>query len=365
MKLKQGHVLMAGCVVLFFIALLLIRLEYYGQPEDIRGKMTVGVLLQGGFEEPGWNHRNYAGIREAAGVLGLQLDSHENCKAGSQETAETIYQMEQADRMLVVLASADYLANMKAARDCGFQMVFAVPSLEQPPDKQCIPYFVRLYQGEYLAGILAGMHTKSGHIGYVASMSVPETVRCIDAFMLGVRRVNSQADVTVHWIGSWDDADKEIRAAYDLIEKTGVDVINSHQDRAYVQQTAEKCGIDYFSYQDPVQGGSQHNLAMLSCDWSVVYREILQDYQQGQLRELYWAGLTEGAVDLVDYSSAVDMAERQTLEQARQEIRHGQTIFSGTIRDIHGVERCAAEESVSDAVLIHMDWFVEGVKFYE
>ena len=365
MRLKQGHVLAAGCVVLFCIAVLLVLLEHYSNNGDTTKKMTIGVVLQGGFDEPGWNHRNYKGMQEAAGTLGLLLDAHENIKSNSEKAARIITQFEAEGHKMLFLSSADYAGDMQRARVQNSSLVFAIPTLDQPPDEHCIPYFVRLYQGEYLAGLLAGMHTTSGHIGYVASMQVPETVRCINAFVMGVRCRNPQADVTVYWIGSWDDEAGETLAAQRLIDKIGVDVINSHQDQPYVQRVAEQRGVDYFAYQDPIPGASSHNLAMLDCDWSIVYQEILQDYQQGQLRDLYWAGITEGAVDLIDYSSAVREDERRIIEQAKKDIGNGYTIFSGLIRDNQGRVRCAQDESISDAALTRLDWFVEGVKFYE
>ena len=113
MRLKQGHVLAAGCVVLFCIAVLLVLLEHYSNNGDTTKKMTIGVVLQGGFDEPGWNHRNYKGMQEAAGTLGLLLDAHENVRGNSEDAAQTITQLEAAKRKLVVLSSADYAADMQ------------------------------------------------------------------------------------------------------------------------------------------------------------------------------------------------------------------------------------------------------------
>ena len=108
-----------------------------------------------------------------------------------------------------------------------------------------------------------------------------------------------------------------------------------------------------------------HAIAVLVCDWSAVYRRIMQDYQQGQLQPLYWEGIQDGAINLTDFSGRVTEEEKQTVSKAKQEIREGFTIFSGELRDQQGVVRCAKDESLSDNTLIHMDWFVEGVRFYE
>ena len=69
-------------------------------------------------------------------------------------------------------------------------------------------YFGRMYQPRYLSGIVAGKATKSNLIGFVAAYPIPEVIRGINAFTLGVRKVNPQAKVKVVWIYTWHDPGK-------------------------------------------------------------------------------------------------------------------------------------------------------------
>ena len=48
-------------------------------------------------------------------------------------------------------------------------------------------YFGRIYQPDYLCGLIAGMMTKNNTIGYVGPYPIPEVIRGINAFALGVR----------------------------------------------------------------------------------------------------------------------------------------------------------------------------------
>ena len=363
---KQYHILIVGAVVLATLAILLGMMQsYVSRDTRSQPKTAMGIMLQGSFEDKGWNHRNYEDASAAADALGISLDSRQNIVAGSADSQQTIHAMELDGKKVLFLSSADYSGDMEAARKAGSRLIFAIPALERVPDGNCIPYFLRLYQGEYLSGILAGMQTKSNRIGYVASMPLPETVRGINAFALGVRRCNPKAQVVVYWVGSWDVAAAEIQGTRALIEKEGVDVVNSHQDRGNIQQEASRLGVDSIAYQEPMEDSSGHVMAVLVCDWSVVYRRIMQDYQQGQLQPLYWEGLQDGAIDLTGFSSRVTDREKQEIEKAKTEIREGYTIFAGELRDQKGVLRCARDESLSDDTLIHMDWFLEGVRVYE
>ncbi|MBN1659179.1 MAG: BMP family ABC transporter substrate-binding protein, partial [Anaerolineae bacterium] len=46
--------------------------------------------------------------------------------------------------------------------------------------------FGRMYQPRFLSGLVAGTETETGKIGYVAAFPIPEVIRGINAFTLGV-----------------------------------------------------------------------------------------------------------------------------------------------------------------------------------
>jgi phosphodiesterase/alkaline phosphatase D-like protein len=72
-------------------------------------------------------------------------------------------------------------------------------------------YFGRMYQARYLSGMVAGGMTKSKTIGYVAAFPIPEVIRGINAFALGVQAVNPEAVVRVVWTKTWYDPATEKR----------------------------------------------------------------------------------------------------------------------------------------------------------
>ena len=84
----------------------------------------------------------------------------------------------------------------------------------------------------------AGAATESNLIGYVAAFPIPEVLRGINAFTLGVREVNPSAQVQVVWTSTWFDPPVEKTAAESLLD-AGADVIAMHQDSAAPGQAAE------------------------------------------------------------------------------------------------------------------------------
>jgi basic membrane protein A and related proteins len=77
----------------------------------------------------------------------------------------------------------------------------------------------RYYEGRYLAGVAAGRVTRSNVAGYVAGFPIPEVLQGINAFTLGMRSVNPQAQVKVLWLNVWFDPAKERDAAMALMNQ--------------------------------------------------------------------------------------------------------------------------------------------------
>src|SRR5690606_10286648 len=103
-------------------------------------------------------------------------------------------------------------------------------------------YMARFYEGRYVAGVTAGKVTKSNIIGYIGSFPIPEVVRGINAFTLGLQSVNPDAQVKVVWVNTWYDPGKEGAAARALIDQ-GADVILQHTDSPAPIQAAEERGV--------------------------------------------------------------------------------------------------------------------------
>jgi len=102
-------------------------------------------------------------------------------------------------------------------------------------------YFGRIYEARYLSGVVAGKMTKSSLIGYVAAHPIPEVIRGINAFTMGVRSVNPKAKVRVVWTNTWYNPASEKEAAKALLD-AGCDVIAQHQDTPGPMQAAEERG---------------------------------------------------------------------------------------------------------------------------
>lgn len=348
------------CVVL---AVLLVVL-FFGRKEQ--DSVKVGFIMSGDRNETGWNGMHYIGVKQAAAELGVELVVEEKVEEFSGECGRAIDRLAEDGVDVILLSSYGYSEEVRQLVKEMPEIAFYVNSSEYH-DINMSSYFARMYQARYLSGIVAGMKTESGKIGYVAAMANNEVNRGINAFTLGVRRVNPNAEVMVMWTENWDDAEKETEAAKYLIEQ-GADVLTYHQNQPNVIKAAEEAGIYSIGYHEALEGYSEKYLTSVVCDWELVYEEILREFLigQGNTRENYWIGLEAGVVTLSAYSDEVTLEIQEEVDKAKTEIMSGKDVFSGIIYDTEGQLRCEEKEMISDEVLLErFDWYVEGVRIYE
>ena len=165
-------------------------------------------------------------------------------------------------------------------------------------------YFGDLYQMYYLNGIMAGALTKTDKIGYVAAFPIPELVRHIDAYALGVKAANPEARVHVKWIYAWYGPDKARDAAESLIAE-GCDTLAFTEDTPAVievgqEHTEKGKQIFTFSHYSPMQPyGEDSVVSGQLMDWGGMYIKILGDIQAGTwTNEDVWWLAKEGAAIL-------------------------------------------------------------------
>ncbi|WP_029896254.1 BMP family ABC transporter substrate-binding protein [Desulfohalovibrio reitneri] len=224
-------------------------------------------------------------------------------------------------------------------------------------------YFGRIYQARYLTGLVAGSMTESDKIGYVAAFPIPEVIRGINAFTLGVREVNPDAEVRVVWSKTWYDPATEKEAAKSLLD-VGCDVIAQHQDSPGPQEAAQQRGVYSVGYNtDMSQFAPKSHLTSAVWNWEALYEDITRQVKNGEWESKdYWWGLEHGLVDISPFGPMVPQDVRDMVTQAKAEIIDGQeTVFAGPIKDQDGALKVPEGKAMSDEKLLGMTWFVEGV----
>ena len=228
-------------------------------------------------------------------------------------------------------------------------------------------YFGRIYQARYLSGLAAGLQTKSNLIGYVAAMDKTnaEVTGGIDAFALGVAKVNPEAKIYVKVTGSWFDPEGEAQAAQALID-SGCDVIAQHCDTTGPQTAAEKAGkwgVGYNS--DMSKDAPKAVICSVMWNWGAYYTSAVKSIIDGTWDgSNYYGGMKEGLVTLSDLASFADPKAKELIDAASKEMLEGKfNVFDGVLETNDGQKIGEEGKTLSDAEITgKINWYYKNVE---
>ncbi|MBR2179645.1 MAG: BMP family ABC transporter substrate-binding protein [Selenomonadaceae bacterium] len=332
-----------------------------------KNQERIGLLLIDSNNNEEWKKIQYNSLKEVCYEIGAVLLDRQSVTENAVNFKLMISELvNEGAKMIFVTTPTNTLPREYFAEEYP-NVDFATNSVDYR-EKNLTPYLVRMYQGRWLSGILAGMKTKTNVIGYVASLPDSLINLEINAFALGVQRVNPNAEVIVMWTGDWNNAEIEEEHTKRLVNEANADIITYHQNDRTVADTAEALNVDFIGYNDNLEGYSEHRLTSVVCRWDIYYRDIINRYLKGELNHNNdrWLDINSGSVVLTNYSDLVTPEMHNKVESLRQELLQGNNIFSGDIYDNEGVQHCADGETISDkALLFRTNWLVRGVKVLE
>lgn len=353
----------SGIIIgIILIGIILIRVRET-DIEVTRERTKVGFILNGSIDDHSWGQAHYEGMERCAEVLNLEVYYRENVPADEQ-CRDCIEELISQGCEIIICNSfgfGDYaLAAAKEHRDIYF---FHATGVEETDN--LATYFGRIYQMRYLSGIVAGLQTDTNEIGYVAAYPIPEVNRGINAFTLGVREVNPDANVYVEWTQSWT-GDAEAEAATEkLLAEHSIDVLTIHTDTNRTLEMAEERGIWCIGYNmDNIEMYPNTFLTAPIFEWENFYEPHILECLQGKfVGEHYWDGAETGIVSLAPLSRNVKSGIQTKIDEEAQKFRSRTfDVFYGPVTDTEGNVRVREMESMTDTEMLNsFDWYVEGV----
>ena len=329
--------------------------------------IKVGFVYVGPIGDLGWTYAHDQGrlaLEEA--IPNVETGYQENVPENPADAERVIRQFAQDGYDVIFTTSFGYMdPTINVAQDFPDTTFIHISGFKTADNVGTD--FGKIDEPRFVSGQLAGQMTESNQIGYVAAFPIPEVIRGINAFTLGVREVNPEATVRVVWTNTWFNPQTERQAAEALLDG-GADVIAQHQDTAGPQQAAEDRGVYSIGYNADMSALAPNAvLTSVIWNWGPYYIDIVESVMDGTWEsEQYWGGWPDGIVDLAPIAEFVPEEIRSTIEEEISRFKSGEetiyTIFTGPIADQTGEIRVPEGQSMTDEELLSMDWFVEGVE---
>lgn len=222
-------------------------------------------------------------------------------------------------------------------------------------------YYIQHWFPTYVVGVAAGLISKSGKLGYVASFPLPSSFCSSNAFLLGARSVNPNATLQVISINSWFDPQGAAQAGTALIDN-GSDLLFGIMDEPAYLQVAERRGAKAVMWNtDMRRFGSKAYVSSIVLNWAPYYVD-----QVGKRLAGNWTSSTTllpmgGGVDRDAWGETVPPDVQKQADDLRTKILGGYNPFVGPIKDNKGTVRIPAGKAMAELDLYNWDWSVEGV----
>jgi len=292
-------------------------------------KKAVGMalVLPCGSSDP-WCNQGFNAAKKLAseGVVDLKVTT-----GAPQDTAgasQVIRQYAQTGKQLVVAYSTWADATNPVATKFP-KTNFATFGIK--PTSNVALFDEPIYQGAYLAGMIAGGVTKSNTISGAAGQDVPLCHAEMEAFQQGAKRTNPKVKQLTTYVGDWNDAAKSKQAILGQVNR-GSDVVlacGGAQATGMAQAIKNK-KVTGFGYVSDTSSQAPKNFAgTVIYDPYPYFKKMAQDTQGGKFQpgKLYSFGMPQGGVKLElnpSYSVAeIPSSVKSEVEKVQQQIMNG------------------------------------------
>ena len=317
--------------------------------------LKIAFVHVGPVADKGWSWAHHQGAKYVeANLDNVEITTLESIPEGP-DSQRVFEDLAEAGNQLIFGTSFGYMDPMLAAAENYPDTVF-MHATGFKTSENMGNYFGAAEEGRYLTGMAAGAATETNLIGYVAAFPIPEVLRGINAFTLGVREMNPEAEVQVVWTSTWFDPPVEGDAAQALLD-AGADVIAMHQDSPAPGQAAEAAGAKWAGYNtDMTEFAPNAWLTAPVWNWGPFYLKTAQEVRDGTwVSGAYYGNMADGMVDIAPFGPSVSQETQDTILERKQQIIDGTfSVLPDPIVDQDGNERELGD-------IFSMDYFVEGV----
>ena len=197
--------------------------------------------------------------------------------------------------------------------------------------------FASIYEGRYLAGIVAGLKLnemiKAGDIsadeavmGYVGAYPYAEVVSGYTSFYLGAKSVCDSVTMKVRYTNSWFSVEGETAAASQLIETDNCVLISQHADSQGAPGVCESHRVPNVFYNGNNKDYAPNSYLVASrINWRPFFKEMIQTVTEDKKMDYDWVGtLSNGAVELMEINESIAPAgTKEAVATAKEALING------------------------------------------
>jgi len=243
------------------------------------GGLRVALILPGRSDDLSWNQAAYEGMNKAVETIDMDIELRiveQVYDPVDIEPALRDYAQQEFD--LIIGHGFQFMEPIIKVAEEFPEISFAIGTGYKIADNVSV-YDVRLEEGGYLMGLIAGKMTQTNIVGQIGGADVAEIHRGHAAFMIAAQSVNPEVRVLTTFVGDFNDlagakeaALSQIDANADMLWTTGdgigLAVINACTDR----------GLSCMgNVANVIEAAPETVLATYVYDWSPIFIQMMEE----------------------------------------------------------------------------------------
>jgi len=326
--------------------------------------LTIGALYGGPINDAGYNqamHEAVAAIKTNIDCVNIIEAENVPDEAGATTTMENMIQ--QGAKMIIATAFNHQYPALDLSKKYPDVIFEHAGGWEMGPN--FANFFGKPPDAWYLMGVAAGKMTKSNKLGFVAAFPQAWTLVFANAFELGAKSVNPDAETTIAYTFGWGDSAKEADTTNSLINQ-GADVITMHVDSpATVISTAESRGAYSIGFQSLAaqQFAPENWISGTGFTLGDKLTWLASTVLDGTWQPIFLrCGMADGCMALAPFGPKVPQEVQDLVMQTKADLESGKIVtFQGPIKDQDGNVKVEEGAVLTDDQMSTVDWLVEGI----
>lgn len=283
---------MKKLATIILVVLMAASFVFAGGASEATAKSSIktALIVANTIDDKGWCQAMHDGILQAMAELpaGKIADykAVENTQPADTMTAIRTYV--NLGYNIIIVHGSQYRAQVEEAAKEFPEVMFAFGTTTDIIADNVFSYMPQSEETGFLSGIIAGMTTKTNHVGLVGPIDGGDSARYNRGFVLGVQSVNPACKIDVTHIGSFNDTVKSGEFAQNLIQG-GCDVLtgSSQQALGALRAVADYRDKDiWWVGQDLAQIGLDEGykcIAASAYNYKAVLIELVDNFEKGIL----------------------------------------------------------------------------------
>ena len=277
---------------------------------------------------------------------------------GTDDIQSVLSQLEVNGTEYVVITSNMLNEQAKAYQDTNNSNMVFIQHGDYYMDS-ILSYQVKLYEYYYLAGVALCSESITKVAGFIADSPDEQTIRCINAFALGMKSVDSDAVVIVNWTTTTDD-ENIVSQMIDNLSNQKCDVFSYFMPGDLVDKVCGKMGLNYMSMSTHTVINSDAKMSIKPViNLDSFYASIINSDKSSLVNEFNYLGVKSKIVSY-EISTSVTDDTNNAVESAYNNLLEDYDVFSGPIYNELGLV-IPEGTTLPEEDILHMLWFVDNV----